>query len=235
LVATIEGFVAHRAPADRFLPSSGVDDLYDIEWQAIAALPEQGSSGRRIIAVDRGQGLPELALEAGSGPVTFAVDWRGAGSTFDVAAAHRTAHQALALLQTWLENDAYAATRMIWLTHGVAAVTAEDRVPDLTHALLWGLVRAARAENAQCHLLLLDVDDAFGKNDLERALVLEGEPDLAIRAGLAYAPRFTKSAASSTPLALVTRASCSPTISGHSSSTPSRSICLSTPCFSRMP
>ncbi|MBT2230736.1 type I polyketide synthase, partial [Nonomuraea sp. NEAU-A123] len=107
------------------------------------------------------------------------------------AAARDVTGRTLALLQDWLADDRFAGARLALVTGGSVRATADDDAPDLVHAPVWGLVRAAQAENPG-RFLLIDVD---GTEASYRALptVLAGqEPELALREGEARAPRLTR-------------------------------------------
>ncbi|MGW5347896.1 type I polyketide synthase, partial [Streptomyces sp. NPDC004050] len=119
-------------------------------------------------------------------------------------AVHRAAHHALALARTWLgeepfTGDRFAATRLVVLTSGAVeagdGTTGPDTLTDPVHAAVRGLLRSAQAENPD-RLLLLDTD---GTADSVRALPAAlaaaraaGEPELALRAGTALAPRLAR-------------------------------------------
>ncbi|MEU5811663.1 type I polyketide synthase [Streptomyces sp. NPDC047718] len=119
-------------------------------------------------------------------------------------AVHRAAHHALALARTWLAEepftgDRFAATRLVVLTSGAVeagdGTTGPDTLTDPVHAAVRGLLRSAQAENPD-RLLLLDTD---GTADSVRALPAAlaaaraaGEPELALRAGTALAPRLAR-------------------------------------------
>jgi NADPH:quinone reductase-like Zn-dependent oxidoreductase len=149
-----------------------------------------------------GDFLPELAaypdlerlaeaLEAGA-PAPEVVLATVGGSTGDVAAATREATAAaLALLQRWLADDRLAAVRLALLTTGAVSMGPADGPPDLVHAPLWGLVRSAQAEEPG-RLVLVDVD---GRDESWAALpsaLASGEPQLALRAGVAHALRLAR-------------------------------------------
>ncbi|MBI0374860.1 SDR family NAD(P)-dependent oxidoreductase, partial [Streptomyces albiflaviniger] len=112
-------------------------------------------------------------------------------------AAHREARRALALVQGWLADERFADARLALITRGAMATDAEEGVTDLAHAPLWGLVRSAETENPG-RFVLVDVDETSA-DALSDALAT-GEPELALRAGRALAPRLARATApGSTP------------------------------------
>ncbi|MCP2342727.1 SDR family NAD(P)-dependent oxidoreductase [Actinomadura rupiterrae] len=90
--------------------------------------------------------------------------------------------QVLARLQDWLAEDGDG--RLAVVTRRAVSVSGED--VDLAHAPVWGLVRAAEAENPG-RFTLVDLDTADAK-----PIVLAGEPEIAVREGEPYLPRLTR-------------------------------------------
>ncbi|MEV5714347.1 type I polyketide synthase [Amycolatopsis mediterranei] len=95
------------------------------------------------------------------------------------------AGRVLAALQAWL-SDAAEEARLVVVTRG--AVPAGDGVVrDPAGAAVWGLVRAAQAENPD-RFVLLDTD---GEVPLE-AVLATGEPQLALRGTTFSVPRLAR-------------------------------------------
>ncbi|MEV5321761.1 HAD-IIIC family phosphatase [Streptomyces sp. NPDC052687] len=123
----------------------------------------------------------------------------GAGAG-DLSARVRTVlHDTLRAVQEWLAQDHPAGARLTVVTRRAVLTGAEpEGTPiDLAHASVWGLVRAARAENPG-RIVLVDIDaDTDGADDLGGvdeetllAAVRSGLPELAIRAGRMYVPKL---------------------------------------------
>ncbi|MDH2430516.1 type I polyketide synthase [Sphaerisporangium sp. TRM90804] len=94
----------------------------------------------------------------------------------------------LADLRRWLADERLAASRLVVLTTGATAAEPGDPV-DLARAPLWGVLRAAQAENPG-RFTVVDLD---GTEESLRALpaaVATGEPELALRRGTALTPRL---------------------------------------------
>ncbi|WP_410574228.1 SDR family NAD(P)-dependent oxidoreductase [Amycolatopsis sp. cmx-4-61] len=87
----------------------------------------------------------------------------------------------LAAVQTWLA-DAAEEARLVVVTRG-----AVRDVTDPAGAAVWGLVRAAQAENPD-RIVLLDTD---GEVPLG-AVLASGEPQLALRGGKYFVPRIAR-------------------------------------------
>ncbi|MDX8030222.1 SDR family NAD(P)-dependent oxidoreductase [Lentzea sp. BCCO 10_0856] len=94
----------------------------------------------------------------------------------DAEAAHRATAEALEILQNTDE-------RTVFVTRG-----AQEPVEDLGAAAVWGLVRAAQAENPG-RFLLIDLDDT---STVEPGMVMSEEQQLVVRGGVAYAGRLAR-------------------------------------------
>ncbi|MFD9093147.1 SDR family NAD(P)-dependent oxidoreductase [Streptomyces collinus] len=143
-------------------------------------------------------GIPDLdAARAASdeaatvpGTVVWAVDLPDQAMPVPEA-AHRAAHGALTVVQDWLADERFAASKLVVLTRRAVSATGDTHQADVVLAPLWGLVRAAVAENPD-RFVLVDTD---GHPDSARTLaaaVAGGEPELALRSGTVLAPRLTR-------------------------------------------
>ncbi|WP_432049196.1 SDR family NAD(P)-dependent oxidoreductase, partial [Streptomyces asiaticus] len=123
--------------------------------------------------------------------------------------AHDLGRAALGVLREFLAAPEFADTRLAVVTRGAVAPQDHDDIHDLPASAVWGLVRSAQSENPG-RVLLLDLDglglhgldpdglgpDGLGpdaRDDSRRALagaVASGEPQLALRDGVAYVPRL---------------------------------------------
>ncbi|MGC5409838.1 type I polyketide synthase, partial [Streptomyces sp. DT225] len=155
-------------------------------------------------------GQLEVSRTAGHRNKLFQVDWVPAGAVvrdpfvpvlFDVAASavaeglsvpggvRAVVDAVLASVQDWLAADR-PGERLVVVTRGAVAVERAEQVHDLAQAAVWGLVRAAQAEQPD-RLVLVDVDGtSVSQEVLERALAT-GEPQLALRGGEVRVPRLT--------------------------------------------
>ena len=135
----------------------------------------------------------DAAVRAGAPvPAVAVLEWTG-GDADPVRAAHEVTARGLALVRDWLDRDALAAARLVVLTTGAVAAAPGEDVTDLPAAALGGLVRAAQAEQPD-RLLLVDTD---ARPESTRALpaavaaaLAAGEPQLALRRGVAQVPRL---------------------------------------------
>uniref|UniRef100_UPI0005A7AB27 type I polyketide synthase n=1 Tax=Streptacidiphilus melanogenes TaxID=411235 RepID=UPI0005A7AB27 len=119
----------------------------------------------------------------------------GDGTAADSPQQVRAAvHRALELLQTWLAEEVFAASRLVVVTRGAVAAGEGEGVRDLASAAVWGLVRSAQSENPG-RIVLVDLDEDAASLSVLAAAVDCGEPQLALRAGEAFAPRLARVAA----------------------------------------
>ncbi|WP_223833067.1 type I polyketide synthase [Streptomyces venezuelae] len=101
----------------------------------------------------------------------------------------------LSLLKEWVDDPAFAASRLVVVTRGAVAARPGEAVGDLPGASLWGLVRSAQAENPG-RITLLDVDASQGSLAALPGVVGLTEPELALRDGRAFVPRLVRDDAS---------------------------------------
>ncbi len=145
--------------------------------------------------------LGRAVQEAAAAPRVVLVDAREwvRGGVAD--AVHASTHEALAVAQAWLAEERLGACRLAVVTGGAVAVGAEEELPGLAQAGVWGLVRVAQAENPG-RFALVDLDGAQASWEaLPEALLATGteEHQLAIREGGVFAPRLAPVPAADDP------------------------------------
>ncbi|MFT2018190.1 type I polyketide synthase [Streptomyces sp. 796.1] len=118
------------------------------------------------------------------------------GTSTAAAVAHRLTGRVLADVQAWLADERWVGSRLVLVTSGAVAAGARAEVADLAAAPLWGLLRSAQTEHPG-RFVLVDLDDQAASRAALPAAVGCGEPQLALRDGLALAPRLAR--AGSTP------------------------------------
>ncbi len=115
--------------------------------------------------------------------------WEGAEGNDPVLVAEEATAAALEAIQAWLgRQDPSPEERFALLTKGAIAVSAEE-APDPAAAAIWGLARSAQSEHPGA-FLAIDTDGSDASEEaLEAALAQAEEPQLALREGIALAPR----------------------------------------------
>ena len=133
-----------------------------------------------------------VELSAGAG---IGTPGEGAAEAVELSAGavHEVVKRALTLLQQWLADERFAASRLVFVTTGSVAVGAQDDVPGLSLAPLWGLVRSAQAESPD-RFLLVDLDDEDASVSALAMTPTSDEPQLALRSGDLFAPRLARMA-----------------------------------------
>ncbi|MEU5429763.1 SDR family NAD(P)-dependent oxidoreductase [Streptomyces olivoreticuli] len=211
LVAAVDALRLRLIPADRWRSARpATTPLHHLAWQALPLPAAEPAPGTWAVLGADGAGLvPGAPRHRGLAALTAAVAEGGAvpdvvvapfpptasDAPGDVPARARAhAHDALNLLRDWLTADTLASARLVILTTGAVAVHPDDAPADLTTAPLWGMVRAAQAEQPD-RILLLDVDeDAASGRALPAAVAAattHAETQLALRTGAALVPRLS--------------------------------------------
>ena len=166
-------------------PQARAESVYQVDWTVLdpaeAPRPERigvlGADQVGLPAAVRYLDVPAVAAAADPPEVVFAALCRN-GSGDLAADAHTAAEQALTLVRAWLADPRLEAATLVLVTRGAVATGDED-VPDLAHAPVWGLVRAAQSENPG-RFVLLDTDGPVSADPVFAALAA-GEPQLALR------------------------------------------------------
>ncbi|WP_405620118.1 type I polyketide synthase [Streptomyces sp. NBC_00076] len=148
-------------------------------------------------AVEAGEPVPETVVLI-VGDTADGVSERGLARPDEVAA---TLTEVLGTVQSWLDDDRLAASRLAVVTRGAAAV--DDGVPEPVAAAVAGLVRSAQSEHPGRFVLVdLPPSDADERDAAPEAIaaaldsaLAAGEPEVAVRDGAVHVPRLTKATA----------------------------------------
>ncbi|MEU9303396.1 SDR family NAD(P)-dependent oxidoreductase [Streptomyces sp. NPDC048269] len=177
-VAAVGGVVG-RAVEESGTGGPAQDPLYRVVWQPADSV----SSGEWT----RWEDVPA------EGPVDGTVVLECAAAGEDVpSAVHALAGRVLEVLQTWLADQRFTTSTLVVVTRGAVAI-GDDGPVDVRQAPVWGLVRAAQAENPG-RFVLLDADagaDTGGTGDVGLARA-QGEPESAVRDGRVLVPRLVR-------------------------------------------
>ena len=96
-------------------------------------------------------------------------------------------------LQELLSEPRLATAPVVFVTRSAVGTGPDDRVTDLAHAPLWGLVRSARSEHPDRMFRLVDLDAASLSDERIPALLCaDDETDLALRYGVPLAARLVR-------------------------------------------
>ncbi|MFC8454944.1 SDR family NAD(P)-dependent oxidoreductase, partial [Kitasatospora sp. NPDC057223] len=180
-VMSVGSMVGRPVSAEQLGLSAGAGDaLFSVEW---GAAPEPGDSPAMEWTA-----WEELSAE-GPVPDVVVLDCAASEEGELPTVVRGVVGAVLGVVQGWLAGERFASSRLVVVTRGAVA-TAVGAVVDVRQAPVWGLVRAAQAENPG-RFVLVDTD---GSSSLEAALA-SGEPELAIREGTVLVPRLARVAA----------------------------------------
>ncbi|RDG37067.1 type I polyketide synthase, partial [Streptomyces corynorhini] len=192
-VASVKSLTLREVPGDlrAIGGAGGVEHLYQTDWipaPAVAAADDLGRvqtvSGNRAHLQDLSKELTGVAVQPGT---EVLLQVRRPEGHADEAAAHDLTASVLSRVQEWLAHEQFDGSRLVFVTQG--AVSFDDTPADPVLAAVWGLVRAARAENPE-RFGLLDLDDAAESWSALSGALGEGEPEAALRNGTVFVPRL---------------------------------------------
>ncbi|MBP2325804.1 pimaricinolide synthase PimS1 [Kibdelosporangium banguiense] len=177
------GTLISRAVSSRLDAVRGAmkESLFHIEWNPIA----NSRSADDCVALGLDLGVltvPDLASLQDVPEAVIAPCLSPAG---DIPGAVRTvANEVLRLLQTWIAGECFESSKLVVVTHD-----AMGEKPDLVQAPVWGLVRAAQAENPG-RIGLVDWDGVDTSALLTAAA--SDEPELLVQGTEIRAPRLVR-------------------------------------------
>jgi malonyl CoA-acyl carrier protein transacylase/acyl carrier protein len=153
--------------------------LFGVEWRAVP------------LAAGESAGLPqwaEVAASAGAAPGVVVLPV-GSGDGLDVPDAVRSVgSEVLTAVQRWLAEARFAESKLLVVTRSAVA-TDPGESGDVVQAPVWGLLRAAQAENPG-RFVLVDSDGWPESVGMLGAVAASGEPEAALRRGEVRVPRL---------------------------------------------
>ena len=164
LVLTLDSLVSRAISAEQLAAAGtpGADALFRVEWSELHSV-----SGARAEAT-----------------VTVVDARTGGGGDTPVALAGWV----LEAVQAWLASGEAGKGRLLVVTRGAVPAGGDATVTDPGGAAVWGLVRAAQAENPD-RIVLVDTDT----DEADPCSVLAaGEPQVAMRGTTLYVPRLAR-------------------------------------------
>ncbi|MER6985064.1 polyketide synthase dehydratase domain-containing protein, partial [Streptomyces carpinensis] len=188
-VMTVASLICRPVSPEALRAGNGTpsEDLHRLEWTAVPAPADGTPPSYAVIGAD---GLAGLSGSDAPPPVVIAPCATPRGDVLD--AMRSVTSGVLALVQGWLADPRTEESTLVVVTQNAVA-TAEGADVDLAQAPVWGLVRAAQAENPG-RIVLLDSDTPADAEDvaarLATAAALLGEPELALRDGRFLIPRL---------------------------------------------
>ncbi|QCX80459.1 Erythronolide synthase, modules 3 and 4 [Streptomyces sp. YIM 121038] len=190
LVVTMDSLVSRPVSADQVeatADATAATALFGVDW---TELPPPQSEPQAWVSVATAD---EAVALAGSADVPPVAVLRAVGGDGEDAALAVTA-QVLAVVQAWLAEADLEESRLVVATRGAVAAGSDATLTDPAAAAVWGLVRAAQAENPD-RLVLLDLDPAAPEGGVESVLgpvLASREPQVAVRGTTFTVPRLAR-------------------------------------------
>jgi NAD(P)-dependent dehydrogenase (short-subunit alcohol dehydrogenase family)/acyl carrier protein len=207
-VASVETMLSRQISAKHFAASDDTlrQALFEVTWRPLPVGrdarvgPGCAVLGSDVLGLAEALGgaqvypaLGALDADAGSRPEFVVVPCVATGGDDPAQVAIDLSGGVLALLQDWLANERWEATRLVVVTTGAMVVEAGEQVIDPAAASVWGLVRSATAEHPG-RFLLVDQDASAESNKvLPTALacaIEQDETELVLRQGNVFVPRL---------------------------------------------
>ncbi|MGR4885002.1 type I polyketide synthase [Streptomyces sp. LARHCF249] len=190
LVVTMDSLVSRPVSAEQLETAADTmvaDSLFGVEWTELSTA-EGSEPSPRWVPVATADDVAALAENAGA-PAVAVLEALG-GDAEDAVLA--LSSHVLEILQAWLTASELEESQLVVMTRG-AVPAGDGMVSDPAGAAVWGLVRAAQAENPD-RIVLLDADPA-AEGDAEPvlgAVLACGEPQVAVRGTTLTVPRLVR-------------------------------------------
>ncbi|MGY4951330.1 SDR family NAD(P)-dependent oxidoreductase [Streptomyces nigrescens] len=205
-IASVDALRLRAVTATALSGSAPRDTLFRPEWTVLNGPKFSGSwavlgahrAGLTAAFAGNGETYADLgaltaAIEAGAPvpeAVLIAAPRSDEGGSLP-SAVHGTVREALELIQGWLADDRFAASRLVLVTSGAMAAEATGPVTDLPHASSWGLFRSAQSEHPG-RFVLVDLDEQDSSASALPEVIGSGEPQAVVRSGTPRAVRLAR-------------------------------------------
>ncbi|WP_043781812.1 type I polyketide synthase [Amycolatopsis rifamycinica] len=199
LVVTLDSLVGRPVTDDQLATAAGTGSLFRVDWTPVSSV-DTARPSPSWVPVATAEDVATLADDVLTGVTeapAVAVMEAVAGEDPVLALTVRV----LDVVQCWLAGGGLEATKLAIVTRG--AVPAGDGVvTDPAAAAVWGLVRAAQAENPD-RIVLLDADAEVPP--VLGSVLETGEPQVAVRGTALSIPRLARAARPDSPAGFTTR------------------------------
>ena len=197
VVASVDSLVTRPVTAGQFNEGTGTDALFTVEWSELPLRSEPVAGSWAVLGEDvalaaaLGASGADVLSELVEVPecVVLAVP-RTDGAVAVPVAVRATVGRVLEGVQSWLADDRCTRSKLVIATRGAVSVSGEPL--DAVSGAVWGLLRSAQSENPD-QFVLLDLDERESSVEAIAATVASGEPQVAIRDGVASVPRLARS------------------------------------------
>ncbi|MFH7600538.1 type I polyketide synthase, partial [Streptomyces racemochromogenes] len=165
--------------------TAAATSLFEVEWTETAAAGGEPVSWAPVATADD---VTALAADGAAAPAVAVLEAvGGSGSALELTS------RVLGVVQAWLAGTGLEESRLVVATRGAVPAGESGAVTDPAGSAVWGLVRAAQAENPD-RIVLLDTDPAAedGPDPVLGAALACGEPQVAVRGTTLTVPRLTR-------------------------------------------
>ncbi|WP_461028510.1 type I polyketide synthase, partial [Streptomyces sparsus] len=200
-VAGIGALTLRPVDTSALAPAAGAGSLYRTRWVSAAPHPAPAGAVLHLVGdvsvpqeLERTADVVRHADPAGllkwaadtAMPDTVVACVPETGHDTDLpGATRRAAHHALELVTRWLAEESFTGTRLVLMTRHAVTTRPEDAArTDPDQAAVWGLLRAAKAENPG-RFALVDHDGAPRSLALLPAVLAGDATETALRDGSA--------------------------------------------------
>ncbi|MEK2478402.1 type I polyketide synthase [Streptomyces noursei] len=208
-VASIESLVLRPLSVEQLNSAKAAhhDALFRVDWSELRTEPATArvallDATEDLVTEDLAAGLRDggcavevgddlAALAATDVPELVLVTLGGTAGPPRADAVRAATHRALELVQRWLTDDRFGASRLVLMTRGAVATGADDELSDLAGAAVWGLIRSAQSEHPD-RFVLVDTDGRAVSHQALGAALATGEPQLAVRKGAVLGARLAR-------------------------------------------
>ncbi|MFD8726296.1 type I polyketide synthase, partial [Streptomyces sp. NPDC059629] len=181
----------------------GHNSLFRVEWAELPA-PAQGTETLPPwVPLFHADEVEILAANVTT-PVVAVAQAFGSGSGSGKDALTLT-NRILSMVKAWLAAPSLAASRLVVVTRGAVPAGGDADVTDPSGSAVWGLIRAAQAEDPE-RIVLLDTaaDSGLDVTGIEMepvlaAVLATGEPQAAARGQVLFAPRLVRDTTGAVP------------------------------------
>ncbi|MEV7091758.1 type I polyketide synthase [Amycolatopsis sp. NPDC051045] len=201
LVVTLDSLVGRPVSNEQLTTAAGsarAGSLYRVDWTPLS----QVDTTRPVpswVPVATAEQVATLADDVLSGvagaPAVAVMDAVGDAAGEDPVLALTV--RVLDVVQCWLAGGGLEGTKLAIVTRG-AVPAGDGAVTDPAGSAVWGLVRAAQAENPD-RIVLLDVEPATEVPPLLGSVLAGGEPQVAVRGTTLSIPRLARATRPDTP------------------------------------
>ncbi|WP_456302580.1 type I polyketide synthase, partial [Streptomyces tendae] len=197
-VASVESLALREVSPEQLAVADDPDSLFEVEWVSAAdgGSTEAGAASWAVLGdspLAEGGGVfadvEALVTSSQDLPGTVVLECPAVEGAPVPDAVRDRLTGVLGVLQRWVADERLASSRLVVVTRGAVAASA-DEPADVRIAPVWGLVRAAQAEHPG-RFVLADLPVGAGGEALAAGLAC-AEPQWAVRDGAVRVPRLVR-------------------------------------------